>query len=66
MSQLLPLTLRGSLFAFVSLCLLSVLAALSVFIYLKAERLMDEVLDYTTRFRTTAAVEELAHSLEQE
>lgn len=63
MSQLPHLTLRGSIFAFVACCLLIITAALGSFVYLKANRLTNDIMDYTIRFRTTAAAEGLARSL---
>lgn len=60
------LTLRRAGIAFGFACLLLMLAVPTIFVLLRGDRFTDSTLDYTARFRTNAAAEELARTLEQD
>lgn len=65
-STLPRLTLRRAAIAFGAACLLVMLLVPSVFALLRADRFTDSTLDYTARFRTNAAAEDLARTLERD
>jgi hypothetical protein len=60
------LTLRKAGIAFGLACLLVMLAVPTIFALLRGDRFTDSTLDYTARFRTNAAAEDLARTLERD
>lgn len=66
MTQLPRLTLRNAAIAFGLATLVVMLAVPSIFAMLRGDRFTDSTLDYAARFRTTAAAEDLARTLEQD
>ncbi|MBS1302687.1 cache domain-containing protein [Loktanella sp. SALINAS62] len=60
------LTLRQSVLVFTLLCAGCAGAFLSAVVHLQSQRLTESNLDYTVRFRTAAAAEDLARTLEGE
>lgn len=60
------LTLRQSVFAFTLFCAVCVGTFLVAVVLIQSERLTQSNLDYTVRFRTAAAGEDLARTLERE
>lgn len=66
MTNLPRLTLPKAAIAFGVACLLVMLAVPVIFALLRGERFTDSTLDYTVRFRTNAAAEDLARTLERD
>tara|TARA_R100000935_G_scaffold28385_2_gene48739 strand:- start:7570 stop:8661 length:1092 start_codon:yes stop_codon:yes gene_type:complete len=66
MTDLPRLTLRQATIAFGLAVLVLMLAVPTVFALLRGDRLTDSTLDYATRFRTNAAAEDLARTLERD
>ncbi len=66
MTQLPTMTLRKALFAFALSCILVMCLVPMGFAYLRGDRITDSTLDYAVRFRTTAAVEDLARTLDRD
>ena len=60
------LTLRQSVLVFTLLCASCAGAFLAAVVHLQSQRLTESNLDYTVRFRTAAAAEDLARTLERE
>ena len=60
------LTLRTAAIAFGIASLIVLLLIPSIFALVRADRLSDSTLDYTTRFRTAAASKDLARTLERD
>lgn len=66
MTNLPRLSLRNASIAFGSACLLVMLLVPSIFALLRADRFTDSTMDYAARFRTGAAAEDLARTLERD
>lgn len=66
MTQLPQLTLRRSVYGFVLVSLLIVVAVIGSFLYLRSHRLLDSTLDYAVRYRTEAAAAQIARALEED
>ena len=66
MTELPRLTLRNAAIAFGLATLVVMLAVPSIFALLRGDRFTDSTLDYAARFRTTAAAEDLARTLERD
>jgi len=66
MTDLPRLTLRKAALFFALACLLVMLAVPSIFALLRGDRFTDSTLDYAARFRTQAATQELARTLERD
>lgn len=66
MTNLPRLSVRNASIAFGGACLLVMLLVPSVFALLRADRFTDSTLDYAARFRTGAAAEDLARTLERD
>lgn len=66
MPQLPTLTLRKALFGFALSCILVMCLVPLGFAYLRGDQFTDSTLDYAARFRTTAAAEDLARTLERD
>lgn len=57
------LTLQRSIYAFVTICISVVVIAVSVFVYLRGDRLLDSLLDSATSFRAEVIAQNLGRSL---
>ncbi|MFN3525156.1 MAG: cache domain-containing protein [Paracoccus sp. (in: a-proteobacteria)] len=66
MTDLPRLTLRNATLAFAMSCLLVMLAVPALFAWLRGDRFTDSTLDYAVRFRTAAATQQLARTLESD
>ncbi|WP_313137948.1 cache domain-containing protein [Paracoccus jeotgali] len=66
MSQLPTLTVRKALFAFALSCILVMCLVALAFAHLRGDRFTDSAFDHAARFRTTAAAEDLARTLERD
>lgn len=60
------LTLRGSVYGFALACLLGAAVISGGFLHLKGALFTDTTLDYAVRFRTSAAAQDLARTLERD
>ncbi|MCG6112363.1 MAG: cache domain-containing protein [Paracoccus sp.] len=66
MTDLPRLTLHTAAISFGTACLLVMLLVPSIFALLRADRFTDSTLDYAARFRTGAAADDLARTLERD
>ena len=66
MTNLPRLSLRNASIAFGGACLLVMLLVPSIFALLRADRLTDSTLNYAAQFRTSAAADDLARTLERD
>lgn len=57
------LTLQRSIYVFVAICISVIILAVSVFVYLRGDRLLDSVLDSATSFRSEVIAQNIGRSL---